>query len=362
MTKYRLISADSHVTEPLELLSERLPESMRHRAPHFETRDGAEYMIVEGTYPRKWPKERSHRQTDDADVDRSAKGGWNPSQRIKDQDVDGVVGEVIYPQHGLFVFLSPDAELQMAMARVYNDWVSEVFIRHSDRFVPAALIPALDVDKAIEEVQRVVKMGFRTVFLPAHLDAVKRHYNDPMYDKLWAVIQDGRVPVGFHAASGHEARGERGLGGAVINYILHAQGSGPYLVSYLCASGIMERFPGIHFITVETGSAWLAWVLQSLDQIYKDHFTMVNPKLKELPSQYWRQKGHVTFQDDPIGVTNRAFTGVEPLLWGSDYPHSEGTWPHSQEAISKQLAGVAESEARQIVGGTAANIYNLELP
>lgn len=119
----------------------------------------------------------------------------------------------------------------------------------------------------------------------------------------------------------------------------------------------MERFPALKFVAVEIGSAWLAWILLSLDQITRQHHMYVYAKLKINPSEYFRRQGHVTFHDDPIGVQNRHPTGIEGLLWGNDYPHHEGTWPHSQEAIAAQFKGVPEAEVRKIVGETSARLF-----
>ena len=353
-TATRIISSDSHVNEPPELWAERLPKEFRPRAPHKETRDGVDYLIVEGTWPRKMPKGRV--QLEGGDLQRAQAGGWDPVARIKDQDLDGVSAEVIYPSNGLNVFITPDPEFQMAMATAYNDWAHEVFGGYRDRFNVAALLPAAENDLAAAEVQRVAKMGFRALFMPVKIPE-RPGYNDPIYDTLWAAIQDSGLSVNFHCGTGHDPRGERGPGGAIINYLLHAQGDGPYIVTYLCASGVLQRFPEIHFVTVETGAAWLAWILQDMDAIYRDHHMWVNPKLDMLPSEYWRRQGHVGFQDDKVGVTNRAFTGVQTLLWGNDYPHHEGTWPHSQESIAEMFRDVPEDETRQMIGGTAAKVY-----
>ena len=124
-----------------------------------------------------------------------------------------------------------------------------------------------------------------------------------------------------------------------------------------CASGVLQRFPGIHFVTVETGAGWLGWILEHMDLIYHDHQMWVSPKLDMLPSEYWKRQGHTCFMNDHVAVNNRHFTGVQTLLWGNDYPHHEGTWPHSQKAIDEMFAGVPDDEKRQIIGGTAAKIY-----
>ena len=354
MSALRLVSADSHVNEPPEMFGERLDARFRDRAPRVETVDGVESLVMEGLRPRKLPKGRDV-LTGEA-LERAQAGGWEPALRIRDQDRDGVSGEVVFPTLALQAcFMAPDAALQMALAQAYNSWVAEVFAGHPDRFAPAAVIPMLDVETACAEAARAVKLGLRTLFLPARL-AVGA-YNAPGYDRFWALAEETGLPLTFHAGTGHEPRIERGAGGAVINYLLGSQADGAHVVCYFAASGILDRFPRLHVVTVETGSAWLAWVMTQMDEIYEKHHMWAQPKLSMKPSELCRRQVHVTFQNDPVGVHNRTFTGVEALLWGSDYPHPEGTWPRSREYVAEQLKDVAEDERRAMAGGTAARLF-----
>jgi len=354
MPTARLISADSHVNEPPEMFRERLPRGLRDRAPRVEVVDGVECLVMEGMRPRKMPRGREALSGEA--LERAQAGGWEPSLRMRDQDRDGVAGEVVFPTLGLQAcFMAPDGALQLALARAYNDWVTEVFAPYPDRFAAAAIVPMVDVDAACREAERAVGRGLRTLFLPAH--APGRPYNDPAYDPFWEVAQETALPLTFHAGTGHEPRIERGPGGAVINYLLGSQIDGAHVILYLTLSGVLERYPRLRLVTVETGSAWLAWVMTTMDEIYDKHRMRARPKLELGRSDSVRRQCHVTFQNDPVGVHNRRFTGVEALVWGSDYPHPEGTWPRSREALAQQLAGVPEDEVAQLVGGTAARLF-----
>jgi len=195
--------------------------------------------------------------------------------------------------------------------------------------------------------------------LPAHIDA--RPYNDPVYDPLWAAAQDLGIPLTFHAGTGRSQTPAHGPGGAVINYVVTV--GGPMeTVAYLCGSGVLARFPGLRVVMVECGSGWLAWVLHAMDDAYREHHMFVRPKLELLPSEYFRRQGAVTFQHDPVGLANIPFTGDRCLLWGSDYPHPEGTWPNSQEVLARQFAGVAAETMERIVCLNAAELYGFSLP
>ena len=123
-----------------------------------------------------------------------------------------------------------------------------------------------------------------------------------------------------------------------------------------------ERHAGLRVVLVECGAGWLAWALEAMDDAYREHHMFVRPKLAEPPSFYFRRQGAVTFQRDPVGIANRAFTGDRCLLWGSDYPHPEGTYPRSREILAEQLLGVPQESIDRITWRNAAELYGLPEP
>ncbi len=120
----------------------------------------------------------------------------------------------------------------------------------------------------------------------------------------------------------------------------------------------MERYPDMHFVGVECEGGWFAWLMQVLDEAYEDLFRY--PRLAEPPTFYLRRQAHVTFQDDPVAIHNVPLTGPDVLLWGSDYPHMEGTFPESRAYIQKLFANTPIDVTRKVVGETAARIFGLE--
>jgi predicted TIM-barrel fold metal-dependent hydrolase len=282
-------------------------------------------------------------------------GDWDPADRIRDQEKDGVSAEVIFPTFALQACFSPeDARFQLSLCRAYNSWAAEVF-GTDDRLLAVGLIPMLDIDAAITEAKTLADRGFRSLFLPARV--LQREYNDPEYDRFWAVAQDLGLPLTFHSGTGHEPRVVRGNGGAVINYLLGAQLDGPRVILNMAAGGALDRFPELRIVTVETGAAWLGWIMTQADAIYEDHIHWARPKLSLKPSELIRRQAAATFMYDPVAVNNRHVTGLDCLMWGNDYPHPEGTWPTSQEFAAKQFDGVPDDEVRAIVGGNAAKVF-----
>jgi predicted TIM-barrel fold metal-dependent hydrolase len=286
-------------------------------------------------------------------------GVWEAADRRRDQSHDGVSAEVIFPTFALQAcFASEDPALQLELCRAYNGWAADAF-GANHRLLAVGMVPMLDIDGAIDEARRLAGAGFRALFLPARVP--QRPYNDPEYDRFWAVAQDLGLPLTFHSGTGHEPRVVRGPGGAVVNYILGAQLDGPMVMLMLAAGGALDRFPALQLVTVETGAAWLGWIMTQADAIYEDHSAFAQPKLSMKPSELIRRQAHATFMYDPVAINNREITGVETLMWGNDYPHPEGTWPASQAAAARQFDGVSDADLHAIVAGNAAEVFGFDL-
>jgi predicted TIM-barrel fold metal-dependent hydrolase len=376
----RLISADSHVTEPLTLW-DRLPDHLRGQAPRVEVRDGRTCVVVEDRVltrlrvpselrrDTRWvegdaiPEGRElTRLAEREELEQMmSRAAGDPDQRLGDLDRDGIWAEVMYPNQLIFVlYRLSNVELQIALCRLYNDWLHDTF-SGTDRFVPVATLPILDVDAAVAELRRTTQKGYRAATLPVHADHCHEPYNQPSYEPLWSAAEELGVPLHFHAGSGRDQRPAHNPGGAVINYVITVGGADE-TVCYLTGSGVLARHPDLRVVMVECGSGWLAWVLHAMDDAYREHHMMVEPKLDLLPSEYFRRQGSVTFQSDPVGMNNIRFTGVDCLMWGSDYPHPEGTWPDSHRYLEAQMAGIPEEIVRAVVWDNAARLYGVSGP
>jgi len=354
---YFVVSADCHVLEPPDLWERRIEAKFRHRLPRVELdAKGNKILVIEGARPLRL---RDFALEGD-DLERAKGGRPDLESRLRDLERDGIDAEVIYPNRGLLMWASPDPEHNTAMCKVWNDWALEFFGSQKHRCAPVAAIAPKNVETAVKEVERVAKMGYRTVFLPVQVP--DQPYNLPLYDPLWAAIQETGMPISFHVGTGKDPRTATGNGGAIINYVWHALATAIEPVVQLCASGVCERFPKLKFGTVEAGIGWLAWTLWVMDEGYKKHHFWVAPKLPMLPSEYFRRQGFATFQDDPIGLETRKWVGIDNLLWGDDYPHHEGTWPRSQEVIDRTMADLTEEERKKVLGLNAARLYGFDVP
>jgi predicted TIM-barrel fold metal-dependent hydrolase len=275
---------------------------------------------------------------------------------------------VIFPNKGLAMWATPDPDFAMAQCRVWNNWAWEVFGDYNETMSPVAAIATGDLYGSMAEITRVAKRGFRALTLPckpiwgAH-DVAHPNYNLPLFDPMWSLIQETGLPVTFHVSTGRDPRASRGNGGAVINYVSHSLSPTIEPVANLCASGVLERFPGIKFATIEAGIGWVPWLLDAMDEAYRKHHMWVRPTLPRLPSEYYRLHGFSSFQEDRAGLELAVtFELVDNFMWANDYPHHEGTWPHSAEAIERTMGKLNDMQRAKILGLNAARLFGFAVP
>jgi len=362
--KYFIVSADEHVNEPAGLWFERMDKRYHERLPRVITdASGVQWRVCEGYRPDRLRLS----ELEGEDLVRQ-KAGADPVERLRDMEQDGIDASVLFPNKGLAMWATPDSAFAMAQCRVYNDWAWETFGAYNDRMSPAAALATGDLEGSIAEVERVAGLGFRALTLPckpiwgAH-DVEHPNYNLPHFDRLWAAIQAADLPITFHVSTGRDPRASRGNGGAVINYVSHSLSPTIESVANLCASGVLDRFPSLFFATIEAGIGWLPWLLTAMDEAYRKHHFWVRPKLKMLPSEYFRARGFASFQEDPPGLELAERYGlIDCIMWGNDYPHHEGTWPHSAEAIERTMGCLDDRQRARVLGENAARLFKFPLP
>ena len=236
------------------------------------------------------------------------------------------------------------------------------------RLLRAGSLATADLEGSIAEVQRLARLGFKCLTLPCKPiwgghDSGHVNYNLPHFDPLWAVIQDANLPITFHVSTGRDPRAARGNGGAVVNYVSHSLSPTIEPVANLCASGVLERFPRIRFATIEAGIGWVPWLLDAMDEAYKKHHFWVRPKLKNLPSDYYRAHGFSSFQEDKPGLDLAESHKLDGnFMWANDYPHHEGTWPHSAEAIERTMGQLSDKARANILGLNCARFLGIDVP
>ena len=366
--KYFMVSADCHANEPVDWLEQRIEPAFRARIPHVEVDEqGEAWLVTEGWRPQRLKTSQAASTMQAEDTARS-KAGADPAQRLRDHDLDGVDVEIVFPNKGLLVWATPDPVFAMAMCRAWNRWAHEAYADFAPRILPMAALSPGDRDGTLAEIAWATDHGFRGLTLPckpvwgAH-DADAPNYNLPEFDWLWAAVCDAGLPITFHVSTGRDPRAARGHGGAVVNYVSHSLSPTMEPLANLCASGVLERFPDLRFATIEAGIGWVPWALEAMDEAYRKHHMWAFPKLSMLPSEHYRRAGFSSFQEDRVGLAlAEELDLVDNFLWANDYPHHEGSWPHSAEAIERQMGHLQVDSRAKILGLNAARLFQLDVP
>jgi predicted TIM-barrel fold metal-dependent hydrolase len=379
MAEPKLISADSHVNEPADLWTERIDSEFRDRAPRvvddIPGRPPGSFLVLEGLPPihlsqglgaGKKPEELpAFFQT--STYRDARRGGWDPAERVKDMDLDGVEAEVIYTTLGFRQFWLKDPALQRACFRAYNDWLAEYCSYAPRRLTGLGLLSLYDVDAAVIEMRRCRKIGLRGAMIWAS-PPEDRSYADRRYDPFWAAAQDLGMPLSLHSITGMgpESQALRVMGrelAPVDRYLRSVTlcDEVKRSLTVFIFSGVLERFPRLHVVSAENDVSWLPFVVQRWDQAFEEYRHLYPAPLSLKPSDYFRRQVHATFIDDPLGVRQRHEIGIENIMWSSDYPHTVSTWPHSREVVARDFLGVPEDEKWGIVRDNAIRLYDLDL-
>jgi predicted TIM-barrel fold metal-dependent hydrolase len=376
----KLVSADSHVNEPAELWVDRIDHKFRERAPrivdNIPGRPPGSYLVLEGIPPvhvtqglgagktaEELPKFFQSSTYRDA-----RRGGWDPAERLKDMEIDGVEAEILYTTLGFRQFWLKDAELQRACFRIYNGWLAEYCAYAPRQLTGMALISLYEIGEAVKELRICRKQGLRGAMIWAS-PPEERPYADTMYDPFWAAAQEMEMPLSLHAVTGmgRESQALRVMGREVkpLDRYIQSVTLGDEVkrsLTVLVFSGVLERFPSLKIVSAENEVSWLPFVIQRWDQTFQHYRHLYPSPLKLRPSEYFTRQIYATFIDDAVGVGSRHQIGVDHVMWSSDYPHTQSSWPHSQEIIARDFAGVPEEEKLKIIRGNAVRLYNLQLP
>ncbi|HEV8713123.1 MAG TPA: amidohydrolase family protein [Candidatus Binatia bacterium] len=371
----KVISADSHIMEPPTLWAERIDQAFRARAPRVVTEwkgkkgeflvcDGRLLRPVYGGFPANKPLHeippypQSAHPRERTEYANARPGGWDPVERMKDQDIDGVAAEVLYATSALVFFSVEDLALQRALFYAYNDWLAEFCSYNPKRLIGLALISLEDIEAAVQELERCTKRGLKGALISVSPDAEKQ-YDNPVYDRFWAAAQDCQIPLSMHLATGKRniVTTARSPYAMYINIPEYMQQT---LIT-LIFSGVLERFPRLKVLSTEHDIGWIAYFLLRMDRAY-ERFRQSDPiPLTMPPSGYFKRQVYATFQDDPVGLATCRFLAADNILWASDYPHVDSTWPHSQSVIEQQFAEVSEEDKYKILCANAAKLYGIAL-
>ena len=246
-----------------------------------------------------------------------------------------------------------EPEYQAACFSAYNDWLRDYCARSRNRLIGLALVSLGDVQAGIKELQLAARAGFKGAVIAGALPATE-HYGQAKYSPFWAEAERLGMPVSLHSFTGATTTPDIPLVDYGLTYT-HVKRS----ITQMLFGGVFQSFPGLCVISVENDAGWVAHLMERLDWTHEHKGVRLGKPLKTLPSEQLRQHVRYTFIRDQAAIVTRKLVGVENLMWSSDYPHDDSTWPESQRVVREQFNGVEPDDVRRMTFSNAARLYQI---
>lgn len=386
----RPISADSHALEGPEVF-EGLPERFGDDAPRIVHTEGkGDYitipnnpkrsrnvavMALAGTrldYETPLPREHASKpgagSINDPEIQAYFTGGYaamrpgltDGARRPDDQDIDGVAAEILYP--GWFAMFSlPNLDLMVALQQNYNNWMHNQQVISKGRLVGLAALPVQQPELAVVELERVIKLGFKGIVIPSNAPKGRR-YSDEEYEPMWALAEEAGLPIGFHVACwSHIPEWQKAM--AARDSIVQYAGSSTLIhdtMVELMVRGVCAKHPKLKFVLAEFNAGWVAHWLDKVQQGWgRDYAGNPSSAPPVDVLEIWKRQFFATIEDDTAALNTRDMIGEETLLWGSDYPHTDSTWPCSSDVITEMFESYSPESRDKITRTNVANLYSL---
>ena len=390
-----IIDVDAHVVEPGDVWTSRLPSRYKEIGPRIEMRPAGQPVLAGGTYieapgtegdPVAWWHYEDHLYSvkrliaaagypaeeislGGITYDQMRPGCWQPAARLEDMSLNGVQAQLSFPNYPRFcgqLFLrGSDRELARLCVEAYNDWMVEEWCGQSGgRLVPLCLIPLWDAQRAADEVRWNASRGCRAVAfseLPTYLDlpSIYSGYWDPFFD----ACAETRTVVCMHIGSGTKTpQTSTDAPDAVASTIIF--GNSIASMTDWLLSGVLVRFPNLRLMYAESQIGWIPYLLSRVDDVWETHrgWSGSQKFCPEPPSTYYAAHIFSCFFKDPVGVEMLDRVGPDNVMFETDYPHQDGTWPHSREAAAAQFGHLDQHLIDKIARGNASRLFGLDLP
>jgi predicted TIM-barrel fold metal-dependent hydrolase len=371
-----VISGDGHVFGPgngsvdvehLGVLTEYFEP--RHRQAFLDYREelkerveASTATIVSGLFDDKATSALAQMKQADA-----MRGLFDSERRLKDLEGDGIVAEVLFPNRVPFGHFKDaySQELREAGAVAYNRWLADFCREAPGRRAGMAVVSLRDIPGAVSELRRAKEDGLRGVMLPNYWRTEDiPPFLDPCYEPFWAACSELGMPVNCHggASIGDVDMAQYGVA-AMLTYATETTFLSTRPLTLMIWGGVFERHPDLTFVITESRADWVPSRLAFLDTVYEnDLFGHIKETVKHKPSEYWHRQCYVVAsfmsRDEAL---KRDRIGLDRLIWGADYPHFEGTWPHTHRWLKETFGGLPTPEVRAILAENPARVFGFDL-
>jgi predicted TIM-barrel fold metal-dependent hydrolase len=370
-----MLSSDSHIVEPPDLWTERIDRDFADRAPRVIHADGADWWSIDGARSMSFLGVQTGDRFEKTAAELITAARWedvrpaayDPARYLEENVRDGVFGQVLYPSEALLVFSIADTALCSATMRAYNDFIADFCSEDRRRLKGCGLLNVDDPTEAVRELERIRERGLAGALITV-LPPADAPYDHPMYEPLWAAAADLAVPLSMHVATGRQSlspdakqTSTRSLTQAAFylqdHFVRKSLGE-------MIFGGVFERHPQLRVGSVEHEVSWIPFFLFQMDYCYTDRPVRgdwIRFENDAKPSDFFRQNCFASFQEDAVGLRVRDVVGIETLTWGSDYPHTESTYPRSREITAEILHDVPDDERDLILRDNTARLYDFDV-
>ncbi len=374
-----VIDIDSHYTEPPDLWTSRAPAAWKARVPRV-VRDGegrARWIVDDDvdfgplgfTVVRK-DGEKAYGMISLPDYDEMSDAASYPEPRLQLLDRLGIARQIIYPNvagFGSNRFMTlEDGELRNVCARVYNDAIIDLQAAGGGRLFPQALTPFWDIDECVREVRRVKDAGITGITMTDTPEAFGLpHLHEPHWDPLWSTCEEMGIPVNFHVGSGNNLGQQMLWKGYGPQRSLAAISVSLFMVQCktimnLIFSGLLDRYPALNFVSVESGIGWIPFLLEAMEWQYDETIPTEREGLSLRPREYFRRQVYASFWFEQWGPLHAIEElGEDNVMFETDFPHPTCLYPETHTRITKTLEQLDPIVRRKVLHDTATRIYHL---
>jgi predicted TIM-barrel fold metal-dependent hydrolase len=383
---YKIVDADAHVNPPHEFWVDYLPEKYKDAAPKIEHAEDADYIVFEGSRRKMnllGSSGSAGAKEYKAEGRRSAmlSGGWLPAARIADMDKDGMSAAVLFGGGPLG---SSNVELYIESFAAYNRWLSDFCSYDRRRLIGVGYVPMRDVQESIRMMTECKALGFNAVNIPAFPQSKEanktsgdtgaiaamgaqaaaltgdpfsgRSFAHPEFDDFWAAAVDLDMTLTIHLGARMARFGDKEH---FLPDMLMTKYAMAEPIAILIFGSVFMRHPKLRYTTVESGVGWFAHAAEYMDRTWEKQRFWTDSPLAEPPSFYMDQNIFGSFINDRAGILMRDLPGAKNIMWSSDYPHSETTYPNSAKVIERDFAGVPEDAKYEILCGRAKKLFKV---